>query len=204
MPAGDDHQADNRKRAPLTRDTISLAALELVDKVGIDKLTTRRLGEVLGVEGPALYRHFATKAELLDHAVGALLLPILRSPKPNEPWDEWLKAICNDALARVLKFRDGAQLVARALPTDPHDLLSRPLREAGFREDEAIYASKLITRFMVGWQLHEDMERHRNDRPPETYDHQEAFDFALECLLNGLRMRLARSLMDRTTGQAGC
>lgn len=203
MAAGDDQQADNRKRVPLTRDAISLAALELVDKVGIEKLTTRRLGEVLGVEGPALYRHFATKAELLDHAAGALLLPVLRSPKPNEPWDEWLRAICNDALTKVLKFRDGARLVARALPTDPHDLLSRPLREAGFREEEAIYASKLITRFMVGWQLHEDMERHRDDRPPETYDHQEAFDFALECLLNGLRMRLARSLMDRTNGLTG-
>lgn len=198
-----DQRGDSKKRSPLTRDAISLAALELVNEIGIEKLTTRRLGEALGVEGPALYRHFANKSELLDHAAGALLLPVLRSPKPSEPWDEWLKAICNDALAEVLRFRDGARLLARALPTDPHDLLSRPLREAGFGEDDATYASKLITRFMVGWQLHEDMERHRDDRPPEIYDHQAAFDFALDCILNGLRMRLARSLMEKTNGPAG-
>lgn len=38
--------------ARLTRDTVLRAALELLDEVGIDGLSTRRLAERLGVQSP--------------------------------------------------------------------------------------------------------------------------------------------------------
>lgn len=185
------------RKATLTRDTIVEAGLVLLNEIGLDKLTTRRLGDHLGVEGPALYRHFPSKAVLLDHMAAAILLPVLRQPHSGEPWDEWLRAISINSYEAVLKYRDGARLVAASLPTEPRDLLSKPLREAGFSEEHAVYGSKLITRFMVGWQLHEDSERQRADRPAERYDHEQAFRFALDVLINGLRLVLARTMANK-------
>lgn len=185
------------KRVPLSRGTIAEAALLLLNEIGLDKLTTRRLGQYLNVEGPALYRHFPSKAALFDHMAAVILFPVLRAPRSGEPWDEWLRSMAVRSCDEVMKYRDGARLVAASLPIEPLDLISTPMREAGFSAEDALYASKLVTRFMVGWQLHEDSERQRADRPEENYDHDRAFAFALDSIINGLRLRLARTMASR-------
>ncbi|MEU8133514.1 TetR/AcrR family transcriptional regulator [Streptodolium elevatio] len=63
-----------RPRQPLlSRDRIVDAALALVDAEGLDVLSTRRLASELGVSGPALYNHFATKDEIVDAVVDTVL-----------------------------------------------------------------------------------------------------------------------------------
>ncbi|MDI2132754.1 TetR/AcrR family transcriptional regulator [Yinghuangia seranimata] len=63
-----------RPRQPLlSRDRIVAAALTLVDDEGLDAVSTRRLAAELGVSGPALYNHFATKDELIDAVVDSVL-----------------------------------------------------------------------------------------------------------------------------------
>ncbi|HSA48854.1 MAG TPA: TetR/AcrR family transcriptional regulator [Yinghuangia sp.] len=63
-----------RPRQPLlSRDRIVAAALALVDAEGLDAVSTRRLATELGVSGPALYNHFATKDELIDAVVDSVL-----------------------------------------------------------------------------------------------------------------------------------
>jgi AcrR family transcriptional regulator len=58
-----------RPRKPLlSRDRIVTAALGLIDEEGLAALSTRRLAAVLGVSGPSLYNHFATKEAILDAA----------------------------------------------------------------------------------------------------------------------------------------
>ena len=174
----------------LNRNVIVHAALEFMNEHGLDKLTTRGLGESLGVEGPALYRHFQSKGELLDHMAAAILLPVMEPPASGQTWDDWLRSIAYRSVAAVTKYRDGAKLLAHTLPIEPLDLLSKPLSLAGFAGHDAVYASKLFTRFMVGWQLMEDRERRRRDRPEQEYDHLKAFDFALESIIDGMRLRL--------------
>lgn len=176
----------------LNKQLVVQRALDLVHEIGLEKLTTRRLGEELGVEGPALYRHFKSKNELLDHMAAAILLPVITTHDSEQSWDEWLLSLGQRSLAAVMQYRDGAKIVASALPTNPYNLLSKPLHQAGFSAQEAVYASKLITRFMVGWQLHEDNEIHRRDRAEPRYDHQKAFDFAFGTLIDGLRARLEK------------
>jgi TetR/AcrR family tetracycline transcriptional repressor len=174
----------------LNRQVVVQRALQLVDELGFENLTTRRLGQELGVEGPALYRHFKSKADLVDSMAAAILLPVLTPPEPGEPWDAWLLALGRRSLKAVLQYRDGAKIVATALPVEPLDLLSKPIREAGFASRDAQYASKLFARFMVGWQLQEDSETRRRDRKASNYDHTEAFEFALGIVIAGLRLRL--------------
>ncbi len=56
-----------RPRKPLlSRDRIVTAALALIDTEGLAALSTRRLAAGLGVSGPSLYNHFATKEAILD------------------------------------------------------------------------------------------------------------------------------------------
>jgi AcrR family transcriptional regulator len=65
-------------RAPLTRDSVVAAALALVDADGLAGLSTRKLGERLGVEAMSIYHWFPSKQHLLDalvdHAIASIPL----------------------------------------------------------------------------------------------------------------------------------
>ncbi|GAA2054858.1 hypothetical protein GCM10009839_74030 [Catenulispora yoronensis] len=66
-----------RPRTPLlSRDGIVRAALTLVDAEGLDALSTRRLAAELGVSGPSLYNHVATKDELIDAVVDSVVADV--------------------------------------------------------------------------------------------------------------------------------
>ena len=57
----------------LQREAVIRTALELLNDVGMEGLTTRRLAERLGVQQPALYWHFKNKRALLDALAEAML-----------------------------------------------------------------------------------------------------------------------------------
>src|ERR1051326_4119672 len=70
-----------RPRTPLlSREGIVTAALALVDAEGLDALSTRRLAAELGVSGPSLYNHLATKDELIDAVVDSVVAKVDISP----------------------------------------------------------------------------------------------------------------------------
>ncbi|NUR85911.1 MAG: helix-turn-helix transcriptional regulator, partial [Nonomuraea sp.] len=50
----------------LDRELIVRTALRLLDEVGLEKLSLRRLAKELGAHPTALYWHFSGKQELLD------------------------------------------------------------------------------------------------------------------------------------------
>lgn len=50
--------------AKMKREVVIKEALKLLDKVGLDGVTTRKLAEQLGVESASLYWHFKNKSEL--------------------------------------------------------------------------------------------------------------------------------------------
>ncbi|MER5456112.1 TetR/AcrR family transcriptional regulator C-terminal domain-containing protein [Micromonospora sp. NPDC002389] len=54
------------RQALLSRERIVEAAVALIDADGLAGFSTRRLAAELGVRGPSLYNHFATKDAILD------------------------------------------------------------------------------------------------------------------------------------------
>ena len=66
-------------------------ALDLLDEVGMDGLSTRRLAAELGVKGPSLYWHFKNMRELFNHMAEALRESALPAPDafPHD-WQAWL------------------------------------------------------------------------------------------------------------------
>lgn len=67
-----------------------MAALDIIDRDGLEGMRIRRLGDALGVNGASLYHHFRNKDEIV---VGAaeLALQYVRTPDTrNEDWPIWL------------------------------------------------------------------------------------------------------------------
>jgi len=90
------------------------AAVELADRGGIDALSMRRLGQELGVEAMALYRHVQNKDGLLDGAVDAVVGEIAILPLG----DTWTATV----RAQVLVARD----VMLRHPWAPRVIVERP------------------------------------------------------------------------------
>jgi AcrR family transcriptional regulator len=74
------------RQALLTRQRIVDAAAALVDAEGLDAVSTRRLAAELGVRGPSLYNHFATKDDILDAVAEAVLAPVDTSFFATHAW----------------------------------------------------------------------------------------------------------------------
>lgn len=88
-------------RAPLTRERIEVAALELIERVGMDGFSLRRLGEALGCEAMSLYHHFPSKAHVLDALVDRVLAQLPRPAADLPPRARlWALAHAWRALAR--------------------------------------------------------------------------------------------------------
>ena len=77
--------ATEERRTPLTRDRVLQAAVDLADRGGIEALSMRKLGQELGVDAMALYRHVRDKNDLLDGLVEVIVGQIER-PSRSDDW----------------------------------------------------------------------------------------------------------------------
>ncbi|HVO04592.1 MAG TPA: TetR/AcrR family transcriptional regulator [Candidatus Cybelea sp.] len=71
--------------AGLSREAIVDAALDLIDREGLDAVSFRRLGEELGCEAMSLYHYLPSKAHLMD-AVIDQVIGGLEVPPPGSDW----------------------------------------------------------------------------------------------------------------------
>jgi TetR/AcrR family tetracycline transcriptional repressor len=137
----------------LQREVVVRTALALLDEVGLDGLTMRRLAAELGVQNPALYWHFKNKQDLLNQMAETMLAEAYANvtlPDANTPWDEWLIGLARMFRGALLSHRDGSRVIVEAdLSQSPmqvgFDLALGVLREAGFRSSDALIG--LITIF---------------------------------------------------------
>ncbi|MEU5727320.1 TetR/AcrR family transcriptional regulator C-terminal domain-containing protein [Micromonospora sp. NPDC047738] len=79
------------RQALLTRDRIVTTALALIDADGLGALSTRRLATALGVQGPSLYNHFATKGAILDAVADSVTATVDVSAFGRCDWYEALR-----------------------------------------------------------------------------------------------------------------
>src|SRR3978361_2372647 len=84
-------QASTRRN--LDRETIVRAALESIDRDGAQGLTMRKLGQELGVEAMALYRHVTGREDLLEAVVASLLagMPAELDARLTDSWQGYLQ-----------------------------------------------------------------------------------------------------------------
>jgi AcrR family transcriptional regulator len=207
-----------RPRNPLlSRERIVGAALALVDAEGLAALSTRRLAAGLGVSGPSLYNHFATKDALLDavvdHVVGEVDLSMWDAPGAAG-WSTALLAwarsyrsalVAHPNLVPVLAQGPGRRANALRLA----DAVFGGLVEAGWPKGDATRIGALMRYFVFGSALGSFAAGFVDDRQvySEGYPHlgeahlladhrrqvdEGAFEAGLSALVEGLALQYGR------------
>jgi TetR/AcrR family transcriptional regulator, tetracycline repressor protein len=161
----------------LDRKKVVRTALRLLDKVGLDGLTLRRLATELRVQAPALYWHFKNKQELLDEMATFVIADSMREMLPHEDgqWPEWGAYFGNGIRRMLLRYRDGAKMLSGTYLTDSSlfagmELALRKFVDAGFSPREAISAYRTIYCYAVGFTIEEQAVCPRPGKRDPRYD----------------------------------
>jgi AcrR family transcriptional regulator len=169
IPDADEAVVRGRKppsaRRPLSRERVVAAALDYIEDQGLAGLTMRRLGQQLGVEAMALYRHVPSKEDLLDGVVEALVAGIEQDDdvlrRPEGGWQDFLQRLAHGVRRMALAHPKAFPLVASRPPEAPW--LRPPLRSLewvelfltglvneGFTEEAAVAGYRAYTSFLLG------------------------------------------------------
>jgi AcrR family transcriptional regulator len=202
----------------LSREQVAAAALELLDRDGLEALSMRRLADHLGVGTMTLYGYFRSKEELLDAVVDAAVAE--REPYAVDgPWQEQIRQLMQGS-RRSLGRHPGLVKVRADRPVLQPEALRfaetgmKILRSAGFSRSDAARAFRLLFTYVFGYVSFSPDEKaeeaSRESRaataalPPDEYPTlsesseelaeamagEETFDFGLDRIIDGLDARL--------------
>lgn len=191
--------------AKIRREQVVEVALDLLDEVGLDGLSTRRLAQQLGVESATLYWHFRDKSVLLGEMASAVLARhhTLALPADAVQWPAWFADNMRSLRRALLVYRDGARLHAGTVP-GPGDRagIERKIAYlvgAGFTREQAGMALFAAGQYTLGCVLEEQArsvvtagEGGATDAgaPAGALDAEAAFEFGLGVIVDGLCGRL--------------
>lgn len=207
----------------LSREQVLSTALDLLDEVGLEHLTMRRLATALGVQNGATYWHFRSKQALLE-AMADILLADLTAGLGAEPsWAERITELARRLRRALLSRRDGARLFSAAFSPLPNALaygeaMIAAISESGLSSRDASWAADTLTYYVVGHTIEEQLavalpgsgrdatvrlaDAVDPQRHPHMYaalahipapHHQEHFDYGLRLVVSGIRADTGRS-----------
>lgn len=142
------------RKQPLSREVILDAALDLLDREGLDGLSMRKLGSSLGVEAMSLYNHVANKDALLD-GLHERILTSLESPPATRNWQTFARHQAH-ALHRALQAHPHAVPLFATRPAATPAAVARleqyvgVLVDAGFKPMDALSLVQLVSQLVVG------------------------------------------------------
>jgi AcrR family transcriptional regulator len=148
----------NSGRTRLSRPLVLEAAVALADEHGLDGFSMRRLAQQLGVVPMALYKHVASKDELLDGMVDSVFAEI-ESPSIDEDWISAMRRRGISVRAALKRHSWAIGLMETQNPGPAnlrnHNAVMGCLREAGFPFQTAIHAYSVQDAYIYGFALQE-------------------------------------------------
>jgi AcrR family transcriptional regulator len=206
-------------REPLSRERIVSTALRLIDDVGLDRLSMRRLGSELGVDPMAVYHHVPNKEALLE-AVVHQVFSGMPPPPPDGPWQdrvrrwaETYRAVAQDHPNLVLRIVSDPAVVAVAAVL-ANEALYAALDAAGLSPGEVVRAADLVVDYVNGFALGQVAAAHASAAAVEAFqaaleaqpadaipvqrrllgeagtgEYRDSFRFGLDVILAGLAAR---------------
>ncbi|MCD0452668.1 TetR/AcrR family transcriptional regulator [Actinocorallia sp. API 0066] len=164
-------------RVVLTPELIVHTAVELVERDGPDALSMRAVGDELGVSAMAMYRHVASKEELIERMADYVMATL---DVPEVDSDDWK----DEARALIRSFRSIAREYPRSLALVLESRARIPVRmraieralalgvRAGLDARTAIAVTHSLMAYALGSQLREvgmgRMLAREHDDPAET------------------------------------
>ncbi|MEY3566239.1 MAG: hypothetical protein RLZ19_253 [Actinomycetota bacterium] len=142
-------------RVTLTRGDFLRSAFQIVDSEGLSALTMRALGDRMGVDPTAVYRHFPSRERLIDAMLDAVVQQAAESPNSGDnPRDRVMAVAVNIRRA----FRSHPN-VAGALATATGDFPSgftitrkmiSALRDLGLRDGNLVRMYQTFEGYILG------------------------------------------------------
>jgi len=171
----------------LTRERILEAALELLDRDGLEALSMRKLGESLGVEAMSLYNYVPNKAALLD-GIHERILTGIPAPPATQDWRRFARHQARALHATLCAHPNAIELFATrpAATTASFARLEHylyVLRLAGFSAVDALRTVHVVLSYVVG---HAMWSVGMSDDEPLDREAELEFEFGLDALLHGL------------------
>jgi AcrR family transcriptional regulator len=198
------------RQALLTRERIVAAAGALVDAEGLEALSVRRLATELGVQGPSLYNHFASRAEIVDAVADAVIEQVDLSAFEKHEWPEALRRWAKSYRAVLAEHPNIVPALAHGPGRRPAaltmaDAVYGALIDAGWPAARATHIGALMRYLVTGSALGSFALGFDNDpalyseyphlhRAPLLAAHHEAvdegaFELGLDLLITGLAAR---------------
>lgn len=146
-------------RAGLTQQKIAVAALDLIDEIGIDEFSMRKLAPRLGVGPMAIYRHFDHQEDLFDAVAGHLFDKIdPESLSWDAPWSALATEYCR-RMAGVLLAHPHAVTTFATRPVRSPSSITTGVRmievftAAGFTPADGLRIARSLREFTIGHAL---------------------------------------------------
>jgi AcrR family transcriptional regulator len=144
----------------LSRERIITAAVELIEREGVEAVSMRRIAGLLGSGVMSLYNHVPSKAAVLDGVAERVMSGIDFTTDPDASWEDQVRA-------QARAFRQ----IARVYPRSTMVVVSRPvssaaalrpmehalatLRNAGFAPEDAVRVVRAFVAYVGGSLLRE-------------------------------------------------
>lgn len=146
-------------QAGLSRERVLREAMRLADEHGMDALSMRKLGRVLGAGAMSLYHYVANKEELLDGMVD-LVFAEIELPTSEGDWREAMRRSSASARDVLLRHSWAIALMESRTNAGPAGLRYREavtacLRRAGFSIEMTVHANWLLNSCLYGYVLQE-------------------------------------------------
>ena len=181
MPAGRARQRMNTAQAPrrfaaqrLSRGEIVAAAVAAADRDGVDAVSMRHVAAALGSGTMSLYRHVASREQLLDLMIDSAYSGI-ELPAPSGAWRHDL-ALLAHAQRRMMRAHPWAALLVGSRPPAlagflrPFEFALAALAGAGLEITDAAGAAATLNAFVTGFTLYEHAEEEARRRTGLTKD----------------------------------
>lgn len=158
----------------INRSRVLTEALALADGEGLTAVTMAAVAERLGVTPMALYRHVASKAELLD-GLAELLLTEAPTPSMKLAWPEQLMALANELRVTARRHPSVFPLLLQRPAATERALGARRtvyagLQAAGVPHDRVAQVERLISTAVLGFAVSEAAGRFRDHAPAQLDD----------------------------------
>ncbi|MFP7364509.1 TetR family transcriptional regulator [Corynebacterium callunae] len=172
----------------LNKESITDAAISLLNAYGLSDMTMRRVAKQLEVAPGALYWHFKNKQELVDATARRILAPLLEPDVQGRVEKRNAQDTCAQLRALMISHRDGAEVVSAALSSPTLRTELETLIAGALDTPDEIGAFTLL-HFVVGAVLAEQTQLQLQEltgEEGEKVDFEQRFSTGVQIIIVGL------------------
>ncbi|MFB9836779.1 TetR/AcrR family transcriptional regulator [Actinoallomurus acaciae] len=162
------------RKAPITVDRITDAALEVVAAEGYDALTMRSVAGVLGTGPASLYAHVVNKADIDELIIGRLCARLVLPEPDPATWRAQILDVCAQIRDQYLRY-PGISRAALAMVSTNLDVLRvnegmlAILIAGGVEPQTAAWAIDALSLYVAGYALESSLAAQRQSRRDDEW-----------------------------------